>query len=126
MDAKEASNESLNASKGLSQAAIDLLNSHMILLSIEFEEAKRFYWQCFIRMAILVVFGMLFLVFSSIGIVVYFWETHRMFTIGCLSLVCFLLMITAGLSLLYLRKKTKLFSATKEELIKDKVIFYES
>lgn len=126
MDAKEASSESVNASKGLSQAAINLLNSHMDLLSIEFEEAKRFYWQCFIRMAILVVFGMLFLVFFSIGIIVYFWETHRMFTLGCLSSVCFLLMIVAGFSLLYLRKKTKLFSATREELIKDKVVFYES
>lgn len=126
MDAKEASSESVNASKGLSQAAINLLNSHMDLLSIEFEEAKRFYWQCFIRMAILVVFGMLFLVFFSIGIIVYFWDTHRMFTLGCLSSVCFLLMIGAGFSLLYLRKKTKLFSATREELIKDKVVFYES
>lgn len=126
MDAKEASSESVNASKGLNQAAINLLNSHMDLLSIEFEEAKRFYWQCFIRMAILVVFGMLFLVFFSIGIIVYFWETHRMFTLGCLSSVCFLLMIGAGFSLLYLRKKTKLFSATREELIKDKVVFYES
>lgn len=125
MDAKEASSESVNASKGLNQAAINLLNSHMDLLSIEFEEAKRFYWQCFIRMAILVVFGMLFLVFFSIGIIVYFWETHRMFTLGCLSSVCFLLMIAAGFSLLYLRKKTKLFSATREELIKDKVVFYE-
>lgn len=125
MDVKEASSESINSSKGLSQAAINLLNSHVKLLSIELEEAKKFYWQCFIRMAILVIFGMLFLIFSSIGIIVYFWETQRMVAIGCLSIGCFLLMMTAGFSLLYLRKKTKLFSATREELIKDKVFFDE-
>lgn len=125
MDAEKKSTESVQASKGLNQAVINLLNSHVSLLSIELEEAKRFYVQCFIRMAILVTFGLLFLMLFSMGVIAYFWDTHRMVAIICSSLACLLVMLGAGLSLFSLNKKTQLFVATKEELVKDKAIFYE-
>lgn len=125
MDAKEASGDSVKASKGLSQAAVRLLNSHVSLLSIELDEAKQFYRQCALYVAILVTFGGLFLILFSFGVVVYFWDTYRLESIVCLSLVYLLLMIVTGVSLWRLNKRTQLFVATKEELVKDKAFFYE-
>lgn len=123
MDAREASSESVQISKGISQAANDLLNSHMSLLSIELEEAKQFYRQCFTRMAILIIFSILFLVLFSMGVIIYFWDTYRLLSIAGLLSVYLLVIFIASLSLFRLQRKTKLFTATKEELIKNKGIF---
>lgn len=125
MDATRASESNKPSKRGFIESLCKFTSSHITLFSLELNEAKSFVWVFFIHLAVIVVAASLFLIFSSLAILVYFWETYRL--VAILGLLFFyLLVIVIGLiSLANYKKNNKLFVACKEELAKDKEMFFE-
>ncbi|UYZ83969.1 phage holin family protein [Entomomonas sp. E2T0] len=120
MDAPKASEPNKPSQEGLIRALSNLLSSHASLFVIELEEAKGFAWSYFVHVAIIVVCSVLFFIMFSVGVVVYFWDSYRLTAILALLGSYLLIIMIALVNLIRIKKKTKLFISTKEELLKDK------
>ncbi|MFD1259648.1 phage holin family protein [Entomomonas asaccharolytica] len=120
MDAHKASEPNKPSQEGLIRAIFNLLSSHVSLFVIELQEAKDFTWSYFVHVAIIVVCSVLFFIMFSVGIIAYFWDSYRLTAIlGLLGSYLLIIMI-ALINLVRIKKKTKLFTSSKEELLKDK------
>lgn len=120
MDAPKASELNKPSQEGLIRAIAKLLSNHVSLFVIELEEAKRFVWGYFIHIAIIVVCSVLFFIMFSIGVIAYFWDSYRLTAILALLGSYLVIILIALINLIRIKKKTKLFLSTKEELLKDK------
>lgn len=124
MDATRASESNKPSKQGFIKSISNFVNSHISLFSLEFNEAKNFAWTFFVHVAVLVVAITLFFILCSIGIVAYFWESYRLMAIFGLSAFYLIIIIISLVSLARVKKNTKLFVACKEELAKDKEVFF--
>lgn len=124
MEAKGAQDKSaIDSSLGV---AGQLLSNHISLLAIELEEARHFYWRSLVLLALCVGSGILFFILLTVFIIIEFWSTdYRMVVVLCLLGGSFFVTLMSALILVYWRKKTVLFSAIKEELIKDRALFHD-
>lgn len=123
MDAIKASESNKPKKEGFSKTLSKFINSHVALLSIELIEAKKYATAYLIHIIMLVVAMMSFFIFCSVGIIVYFWENHRLTAIFCVACFYLVIFIISLLSLARLTKQTELFVSSKEELAKDMEMF---
>lgn len=120
MDASKESLSNNPSKKGLIRAIVNLLTSYTSLFSIELEEAKGYAWSYIVHTLIIVVCSVLFFIMLSVSVIAYFWDTYRLTAILAMLAVYLIIIMVAAISLVRLKKKTKLFPATREEFIKDK------
>lgn len=103
--------------KKLGGVAVGLLQSHLELLGIEFQEEKSRSFQLFLFAGVALIFGLLLLVGLSAALMIYFWDSHRMLAaIGLCALYgCGLLFALLRARSLLQRGETP-FQTTLEEL----------
>lgn len=111
----------LNSLKGLAATLVGVAQTRLEILSTEIQEEK-------IRIGQIVVLGFAALFFISLGIVflaafltVLFWESHRLFILGTLTL----LFLGAGITATLLARakaseESRLFTDSLGELAKDR------
>lgn len=117
-DAPEAPKPSL---KRLGGAAVGLLQSHLELLGIEFQEEKSRTFQLFIFSGLSLIFGLLALIGISAAILIHFWDSHRLLAAGVLTLIYGLgLALSVGKTLQLVRQGETPFHATVEELARNR------
>jgi uncharacterized membrane protein YqjE len=117
-DAAEAPKPSL---KRLGGAAVGLLQSHLELLGIEFQEEKSRTFQLFIFSGLSLIFGLLALIGISAAILIHFWDSHRLLAAGGLALVYGLgLLLSVAKVLQLVRQGETPFHATVEELSRNR------
>jgi len=103
--------------KKLGGAAVGLLQSHLELLGIEFQEEKSRSFQLFLFAGIALIFGLLLLVGLSAALMIHFWDSHRL-----LAAVGLCAIYTAGLLFALWRARNLVqrgeapFQTTLEEL----------
>lgn len=64
--------------KKLGGAAVGLLQSHLELLGIEFQEEKSRSFQLALYAGVSLIFGLLLLVGLSAALMIHFWDSHRL------------------------------------------------
>ena len=107
--------------KRLLDTLFAIVATRLELLSNELQEERLYLTRMlFISMAALFCFGLAVLLLT-VFIVVLFWDDHRLVVLGALSAAFFalgtlLVMLVRGKA----RAKTKLFSASLSELVKDR------
>lgn len=107
--------------KRLGGAALGLLQGHVELLGIEFQEEKSRTFQLFIFSALALFFGLLVMMGLSAAIMIAFWESHRLGAIVGLCLfygIALLLSLAKAVQLV--RQGETPFHATLEELNRDR------
>ena len=128
MDTKESVNASVvdQSKPTIVDVAGQLLSSHISLLTMELEEVRQFYWRSLILLTLCLGSGILFFILLTVFVIIQFWDTeYRMVAILGLLGISFLVTLVCGVILIYLRKRTVLFPAIKEELIKDQAMFHD-
>lgn len=120
MDTSKESLPNNPSKKGLIRATVNLLTSYTSLFSIELEEAKGFAWSYLIHTLIIVVCSVLFFIMLSVSVIAYFWDSYRLTSILAMLAAYLIIILIAAISLIRLKKKTKLFVSTREEFLKDK------
>lgn len=117
-DIPEAPKPSL---KRLGGAAVGLLQSHLELLGIEFQEEKSRTFQLFIFSGLSLIFGLLALIGISAAILIHFWDSHRLLAAGGLTLAYGLgLAFSVVRTLKLVRQGETPFHATVEELARNR------
>lgn len=111
----------LEALRRLGDSALANIQDRMGLLAVELHEEKCSLIRTFIWISVIVFTGMMVVVFASLMLVYLFWESARLAVLGCLTLfygAALVLMILAFLR--HLRRQSKPFAATLEELEEDR------
>ena len=107
--------------KRLGGAAVGLLQSHLELLGIEFQEEKSRTFQLFIFSGMSLIFGLLALVGISAAVLIHFWDSHRLLAAGALTLIYGAGLVASVARTLHLvRKGETPFHATVEELARNR------
>lgn len=103
--------------KKLGGVAVGLLQSHLELLGIEFQEEKSRSFQLFLFAGVALIFGLLLLVGLSAALMIHFWDSHRL-----LAAIGLCLIYGCGLAFALLRARSLVqrgetpFQTTLEEL----------
>lgn len=111
----------LQSLRNLAATATAMVRTRLELLGLELQEER-------VRLTRLALLGLMALFFAALGIVmltffivVLFWDSHRLLTVGVLTLLY--LGLGAGLALLArkeVQNRPKLFAASVAELAKDR------
>lgn len=110
--------------QGLINSVGLFIDAHVTLLAIELEEAKKFAKAYLVHTIILIIAIIFFLIFLSVAIITYFWESYRFTAILGLAGFYLIVFLINVVSLYRLNKQTELFVSCKEELVKDKEMFF--
>jgi uncharacterized membrane protein YqjE len=111
----------LGSLKGWMSTLVAVAQTRLEILSTEFEEEKLRIGQLLLIAVAALFFIALGIVFAAVFLTVLFWETHRLFVLGTLTL----LFLAAGAILVRLlqakaREKSCLFADSLGELAKDR------
>ena len=111
----------VDASKRLGRTLVSILETRLALLATDFADAWTRLLSLLVTAALaLLCFG-LAIILAAFFVVAIFWESHRLLALGGLSVV-----FTLAGGLLWMsvaraaRTAPQLFSATREELLKDR------
>lgn len=107
--------------KRLGGAFVGLLQGHIELLGLEFQEEKSRTFQLFVFAGLCLIFGLLILVGVSAAVVIAFWDSHRLTAIIGLCLLYGLALLFCILRALKLAQRGETpFQATLEELARNR------
>lgn len=107
--------------KKLGGAFVGLLQGHLELLGIEFQEEKTRTLRLFLLGGISLILGLLVLVGLSAALVIFFWDSYRITAILVLSAIYAVAMVICVSRALKLAKACATpFQATIEELTRDR------
>ncbi|TLX59684.1 hypothetical protein DN826_00110 [Stutzerimonas nosocomialis] len=107
--------------KKLGGALVGLMQGHLELLGIEFQEEKARTFRLFLLAGVSLILGLLILVGLSAAIVIAFWETHRIAAILVLCAVyAVALAICISRALKLAKECAAPFQATLEELARNR------
>lgn len=107
--------------RGIGAAALGLLHGHLELLGIELQEQKAASLRQLLYAGVALVFGLLLLFALSVLVLLLCWDSYRLEAIAALCLFHALGCLLALWRLLAsLRRQTSPFSATLEELARDR------
>lgn len=107
--------------KRLGGAFVGLLQGHLELLGLEFQEEKEHALRLFLFAGLSLVFGLLTLLGVSAAVLIAFWDTHRLTAVLGLCLVYGLALLLCGVRTLRLaRRDTSPFQASLEELARNR------
>ena len=116
--AAESSRPSL---KRLGGAFVGLLQSHLELLGIEFQEEKSRSFRLFVFSGLSLIFGLLVLLGLSTVVLIAFWDTYRLpAAIGLCLLFTAALLVCVHKATCLAREGETPFRATVAELARDK------
>jgi len=105
----------------LGGAAVGLLQGHVELLGIEFQDEKSRTFQLFIFSGISLILSLLVMMAISTAILILFWDSYRMEAAWGISLFFLLGLIASVMKTLQLaRKGESPFQATLEELARNR------
>ncbi|GAB3485443.1 phage holin family protein [Azotobacter salinestris] len=102
-------------------ALLGLLQNHLELLGIEFQEEKAYAFRLFIFASLSLLFGLMLLIGLSAAVVVVFWDSHRLAAIFVLCLAYGLALVFCIARTLKLAQRSEHpFQATLEELARNR------
>jgi uncharacterized membrane protein YqjE len=111
----------LGSLRGLADSLLGSAHDRLQLLAVELQEEKHRLIQIFVWISAIVFLAMLALVFGSLAIVVYWWETARVAVVCSLAAVYTVALIVVVLGFRrYVKRQTKPFAATLGELRQDR------
>lgn len=100
--------------------AIAMLRTRIELASVEFAEARQYVQQMVVLAAVGTVLGLFALLFASLFVIAYFWDSYRLAAVGGVTIFY---VVVAAVVFVRLRKLSRdtpaPFSATLEELEND-------
>ncbi len=107
--------------KRLGGAFIGLLEGHIELFGIEFQEEKSRSLRLFLLGGISLLLGLLILLGLSAAIIIYFWDSYRLTAIlGLCGAYAVILLVCVLRMLKLLKEVTSPFQATLEELARNR------
>jgi uncharacterized membrane protein YqjE len=107
--------------KRLGGAAVGLLQGHLELLGIEFQDEKSRTFQLFIFSGVSLILGLLVMMAVATAILIMFWDSYRLEAAWGISLFFIVGLVASIMKTLQLaRKGESPFQATVEELARNR------
>ncbi len=100
--------------------AIAMVRTRIELACVEFAEARQYVQQLVVLAAVGTVLGLFALLFASLFVIAYFWDSYRLAAVGGVTLFYVVLTSIVFVRLRQISRETPApFSATLEELEND-------
>jgi uncharacterized membrane protein YqjE len=111
----------LGSLRGFADGLLGSVHDRVELLSIELHEEKLRLVQTFIWISAIVVTGILAIIFASLALVFWFWDTARLTVISGLAVVYAAALVAVVVSFRrYLARQPRPFAGTLSELQQDR------